>query len=107
MAEIILWLYLLGAIALFLIAIILLMTPKSDKVEKTIREMYEQNKPIEEILGYGKKKKWNEREIKLYYLLFTIQDFNEWGYSLEEIKSMAQDAQWPQDMTDIALRKLR
>jgi len=107
MVEITTWLYLLGGIAIFLIAIILLITPKSSKIEKTVRAMYEQNKSIEEVLAYGKTKKWNEREIKLYYLLFTMLAFKEKNYSLDEIKSMAQDAQWPQDMIEIVIRKLK
>ncbi len=100
-------LYILGGIALALTVIILIMViPTRRAVEKTVRMFFDQRKGLKDIVEYGRKRKWNEREVKLYYLAFTMRDFKQRGYGLEEIRNMAEDSHWPRDMIDIVLGKL-
>ena len=98
--------FLMIAIIILLIIIFLLLRP-GDKVMKTVKKMMGENKDINQILAYGKKKKWKEREVKMYYLLYTAQDYQNEGYNLDEIESMALDSDWPNEMVKIVLNKLR
>jgi|SRR3989344_196489 len=108
MDTITLLLYILGSIAVVLIlAIILLLMPRSSSIEKIVRDMFDQKKSLKEILEYGKKYRWNEREVKLYYLAFVMQDFKQRGYNLDEVRSMSEDSGWPSDIIDIVLKKLK
>ena len=108
MVEISLLIYILGIVAVILIILILVMViPKKGKIENVVREMFKRKKSLREVLTYGKMKKWSEREVKLYYLLFSMQRFLNQGYSIDEIKSMAEDNKWPKDLIDIVANKLR
>ena len=108
MDTITLLLYILGIVAVVLIiAIIALLMPRSSPIEKIAREMFNQKKSLKEILEYGKKYNWNEREAKLYYLAFVMQEFKQRGYILDEVRSMSEDAGWPPDMVDIVSKKLK
>ena len=76
MVQTLVLLYVLGVIAIVLIVLIIIMIiPHSSIVEKTVRDLYSQKKSLKDCLMVGKKRKWNEREIKLYYLAFTMMDF--------------------------------
>ncbi|MFH1592001.1 MAG: hypothetical protein ABIB47_01395 [Candidatus Woesearchaeota archaeon] len=101
-------LFLLGGIAVILVIIIVWMVrPKGNKIEKTIKGLFDKRKGIREVLNYGRVMKWKDKEIKLYYLLFSMQSFMRKGYGLEEVKNMAGDAGWEKDLIDIVGKKLR
>ena len=101
-------LYGLIIIALLLVIWILLMAKnRSSKIGRKIKEMMNAKKSIKEILGYARAKRWNEKEAKLYFLLYNFQNFRSKGYKLEEIKSMAEDSGWPKDLVEIIANKLR
>ncbi|MEK6922318.1 MAG: hypothetical protein AABX08_00790 [Nanoarchaeota archaeon] len=108
MADIGMWLYILGGVAVILIiVIILLLIPKGGKAEKIVKQMFADGKSVNGVLQYAKLKKLNLREVKLYYLLFSVRDFVNKGYKIDEIKSMAQDAGWAKDLIDIVSSRLR
>lgn len=92
---------------LLVIVIILLLTMPRYKAGKIIEEMMKNDKSIEQILEYGKIKRWDEKEIKMYFLLYTLEDFLDQGYNLHEIESMASDAGWPKEMIDIVISKIK
>ncbi len=93
--------------ALLVVFIIILLITGRGSAGKQVAAMLKQNKSFEEILEYGKKKKLQEREIKLYFLIYTMQDFLKIGYNLDEIESMALDSGWPNDIVQIVINKLR
>ncbi|MEK6934957.1 MAG: hypothetical protein AABW46_03695 [Nanoarchaeota archaeon] len=75
-------------------------------VNKKVLDMKKQGKGLQEILNIAQKKKWNEREVKLYYLLYFFQDFQKRGSDLLSIKDSAINAGWPSDLVNIVYRKL-
>jgi len=98
---------LIGVTILLVAFIIVLLATGRGNVGKNVANMIKENKPLEEILEVGKKKKWNERELKMYFLLYAMQDFVKGGYNLDEVESMALDSGWPKDMIDIVVVKLK
>ena len=108
MADLTVWLYVLGGIAVILIiVIVLLLAPGGSRVEKKVKTMFDDGKSIREVLQYAKMKKLNPREVKLYYLLFSMREFMKKGYKMDEIKSMASDSGWASELVDIVSNKLR
>ena len=96
------------AITVLLVAFILfLLFTGRGNVGKQVLKMMKEQKALDEILEYGKKKNWKDREIKLYYLLYTTQDYMKSGYNSDEIESMAEDSGWPKDLIQIVSGKLR
>ena len=93
--------------ALLVGIIVFLLVTSRGNVGKRILNMMKEKKSFEEILIYGQKKKWKEREIKLYYLLYTTQDFQKNGYNLDEIENMALDSGWPRDLVQIVISKVK
>jgi len=86
--------------------IILLITGKHNK-GKIVLDMMKKKKSLDEVLQFGLKKEWKDREIRLYYLLYTMQDFQKSGYNLDEVESMAIDGGWPKDLVQIVIEKLK
>lgn len=93
-------------VLLVVFIVILLVTGKKN-AGKQVAHMVKSGKSLNLILEVGKKKRWNEREVKLYYLLYTVQDYVSDGYNLDEIESMALDNGWPRDLVNIVVNKLR
>ena len=92
---------------LLVVVIVALLVSGRGNLGKQVLKMMKEKKSLEEVLIYGQKKKWKEREIKLYYLLYTMQDFLKNGYNIDEIESMALDSGWPRDMVQIVNTKLK
>ena len=76
-------------------------------IGKTIDRMIKEKKTVEEVFDYAKKKKWNDREVRLYYFLYTAQSYTKSGYSIDEIESMSLDSGWPNELVQIVVNKLR
>ncbi|MBI2498845.1 hypothetical protein HYV88_01225 [Candidatus Woesearchaeota archaeon] len=76
-------------------------------VDKLVRKLKESGKGFGEILEIANEKKLNPREVKLYYLLYFFQDFQNMGYDLESIKESALNSGWPRDMVELVYKKLR
>lgn len=98
---------LIGVTVLLVGFIVILLVTARGNVGKQIGKMMKEHKPLSEIVDFGKKKKWKEREVKMYYLLYTMQDYVKDGYNLDEVESMATDSGWPKDMVQIVFDKLR
>ena len=94
------------SILLVIVIIVLLVTGRGN-IGKNVLNMMKEKKSLEEILAYGAKKRWKEREVTLYYLLYTVQDFLKSGYNIDEIESMASDSGWPRDIIQLVINKLR
>ncbi len=94
------------SILLVVVIVVLLVTGRGN-IGKNVLKMMKEKKTFEEILAYGSKKKWKEREVTLYYLLYTVQDFVKSGYNLDEVESMALDSGWPRDLVQLVITKLR
>ena len=92
---------------LLVIFIVILLVTGRGNIGKQVAKMMKEHKSLAEISEYGKKKKFNDREIKLYYLLYTMQDFIKDGYNLDEVESMATDNGWPKDLVQVVISKLR
>ena len=75
--------------------------------DKLVKKLKEQGRSLGEIIEIANKKRLNPREVKLYYLLYFFQDFQNMGYDLEAIKESAINSDWPRDMVEIVYRKLR
>ncbi len=75
--------------------------------DKLIKELKDRGKSIEDILEIAKSKRLNEREVKLYYLLYFFQDFQNSGFGLVKIRESALNAGWPRELVDIVYNKLR
>ena len=101
-------LYILIPIAIILLILIFyLLKKKPSLVGVKVKEMMNQGKGIKDVLEFARLKKLNEREVKLYFLLYNFQNFLSKGYKLEEIKSMAEDNGWSKDIIEIVARKLK
>ncbi len=94
------------AIVLLVIVIIYLLVPRK-KIWPVVKKMMEEEKTLEQILKYASEKKWNSKEVEIYYLYYAIKDFMEQGYNKDEIASMAEDNGWPIDMIHTVLQKIR
>lgn len=75
--------------------------------DKLVRKLKEQGRSLGEIMEIADKKRLNPREVKLYYLLYFFQDFQNMGYNLESVKESAINADWPRDMVEVVYKKLR
>ena len=91
---------------LLIIVITLLLWPKSH-IGKKVEKLMDDGNSLDEILKIGATKKWNGREVKLYFMLYTVEHFLDDGYNIIEIEKMALNAGWPRDMVDIVLNKLK
>ncbi len=98
---------LIGVTILLVVFIIVLLVSGRSNIGKKVAMMIKENKSLEEIMSFGKSKKWDEREVKMYCLLYTMQDFVKEGYNTDEVESMALDSGWPKDMIDIVVKKLQ
>jgi len=103
--SVLLWV-LIGISVLLVAAIAFLLIPRKN-IGKGVFEMMKDKKSIEEILDFARRKRWNEKEVKMYFLAYTMRNYLKNGYNLEEIKSMAIDSDWPAKMVYIASKKLR
>ena len=90
---------------LLAIIIVILLIPRKD-AGKSVEEMMSQKKPLGQILAQGKAKKLNEKEVLMYFLLYTVQDYLKQGYNKEEVESMAVDNDWPDEMIKVVFKKL-
>ena len=90
---------------LLMIIIVILLIPRKD-IGKTVDEMVRQKKPLDQILAQTKMKKLDEKEVLMYFLFYTVQDYLRQGYNKEEIESMALDNDWPQEMIKVVFSKL-
>ena len=106
MPELSLFLIILALISVLLVILIILLAVPKRRVWKIVLNMMKEGKTIEEILSYTKSKHLNEKEVKMYYLLYIAQDYMENGYNQDEIENMAIDNGWPKEMVDIVLNKL-
>ena len=95
-----------SSVLLVVVIILLLFVPRKS-IAKAVEAMMRSGKSLDEILAQGATKKRNEREVKLYFLLFTVEDFLDQGYNLHEIENMAADSGWPKDLMDIVISKLK
>jgi|SRR3989344_8373750 len=76
-------------------------------VDKLVRKLKDRGKGLNEILEITNGKKLNPREVKLYYLLYFFQDFQNMGYDLDGVKQSALNSGWPRDLVELIYKKLR
>jgi len=98
---------LLIAILIIIIIFIIILIRKLHYVKNKVRKMIHEGKDIAEILEYGRYKKWNSREVELYFLTFVTQEYLERGYRLDKIGKTAINNGWPREMINTVFSKLR
>src|SRR3989344_8644498 len=75
--------------------------------DKLVKKLKEQGRSLGEIIEIANKKRLNPREVKLYYLLYFFQDFQNMGYDLDGVKQSALNSGWPRDLVELIYKKLR
>jgi len=96
----------LGSLLVLLILVLVLKRVKLN-VRGKVKKLKEEGMNIKQILSIANKKGWDEREVKLYFLLYLFADFQEKGRKLYQIKNMALRRGWPPEMVDRVYTKLK